>query len=205
MRYIFSIILFVSVATSTILQDDNLIDKRAVVKLQEITNELKQKTNTDIYVHLSKDNGLSDELGVENMIKQIKQKEQKIISTTDGSYVVVFLSIKQKYINMISSKDIKDIINKDDIIDNYMVPLLASFDKNELQSKVSASVLNGVAQIADVIAKSKNIKLKSSIGSAGKTAGSIWQMFIYTIVLLGIISYFFIILREKKLKKNKYE
>lgn len=86
-----------------------------------------------------------------------------------------------------------------------MVPLLASFDKNELQSKVSASVLNGVAQIADVIAKSKNIKLKSSIGSAGKTAGSIWQMFIYTIVLLGIISYFFIILREKKLKKNKYE
>ena len=110
MRYIFSIILFVSVATSTILQDDNLIDKRAVVKLQEITNELKQKTNTDIYVHLSKDNGLSDELGVENMIKQIKQKEQKIISTTDGSYVVVFLSIKQKYINMISSKDIKDIL-----------------------------------------------------------------------------------------------
>ncbi len=136
------------------------------------------------------------------MITQIKQQEQDTIATFDGSFVILFLAVEQKYINIIYSDDMTGIIDKDDIIDGYMVPLLASYDKNKRLAKVSASVLNGVAQIGDEIADAKNIELKSSIGSVGKTTGTIWTMFVYTLVLFSIVAYFFIILRERKIKKG---
>ncbi len=185
------------------MQDDGLIDLRAAAKMDEIIQELKDKTSTDIYIHLSNDNGLDSSEDIAQMIKKTKQKEQDILSNIEGSYVVLFLSIKQKYINIISSKDLEDIIDKDDIIDGYMVPLLASFDKNDLKSKVSAAVLNGVAQIGDVVALSHNIELQSSIGSVGKTTGTIWKMFMYSVVLFGIIAYFYIILRERKRRQSE--
>jgi hypothetical protein len=105
------------------------------------------------------------------------------------------------YANILMTDDLKNIIDKDDILDGYVIPLLASKDKNTLFAKTSAAVLNGFAQIADSIAKSKNIKLKSSIGNEGKVAGTIWKMLMYTLVLTGIILYAVIIMREKKYKK----
>ena len=99
------------------------------------------------------------------------------------------------------SDDLKNIIDRDDILDNYVIPLLASKDKNTLFAKTSAAVLNGFAQMADSIANSQNIKLDSSIGSEGKTASSIWKVFMYTLVVIGLFSYVVIILRERKYKK----
>ena len=46
-------------------------------------------------------------------------------------------------------------LNKNDILDGYVVPLLASKDKNTLFAKVSAATLNGYAAIADILAESK--------------------------------------------------
>ena len=56
--------------------------------------------------------------------------------------------------------------------------------------------------MGDSIAKSKNIKLDSSIGSEGKVASTIWKMFMYTLVLGGIILYAIILLRERKYRKE---
>ena len=101
------------------------------------------------------------------------------------------------------SKDLESIIDKDDILDGYVIPLLASKDKNTLFAKTSAASLNGYAQIADSIAKNANIKLESSIGSEGKTAGTLWRVFIYTLVVFGIIAYTLIVMRERRYKNGK--
>jgi ABC-type antimicrobial peptide transport system permease subunit len=99
------------------------------------------------------------------------------------------------------SDDLKDIVDKDDVLGGYVIPLLASKDKNSLMAKASAATLNGYAQIADSIAAYKNIKLKSSIGNEGKVTGTIWKVFMYTMVVTGIVLYVVIIMREKKYKK----
>lgn len=117
-----------------------------------------------------------------------------------SSYAILVISIDQKYANILMSDNLKKQIDKDEILDGYVIPLLASKDKNSLFSKTSAATLNGYAQIADSIASQQNIKLVSSIGSAGKTASSIWKVFMYFLVLTGIISYTVIVMRQRKSK-----
>ena len=79
-----------------------------------------------------------------------------------------------------------------------MIPLLASKDKNTLYSKVSAATLNGYAAIGDMLAESKEIELESSIGNAGKISGTIWRVFMYTLIVIGLLAYTYAILKRRK-------
>ena len=60
-------------------------------------------------------------------------------------------------------------------------------------------MLNGYDEIADQIAHANGVeKLESGIPDSGKTAGTIWKVFMYTLVLGGIILYTIAVLRSKK-------
>ena len=100
--------------------------------------------------------------------------------------------------NLLFSDDLKEVINKDEILDGYVVPLLASKDKNTLFAKVSAASLNGYAAIADIIAEAQNIKLESSIGNSGKVSSTIWRVVMYTLIVLGLLAYTYAILKKRK-------
>ena len=71
-------------------------------------------------------------------------------------------------------------------------------EKNTLFAKVSAATLNGYAAVADTIAESKNVKLESSIGNAGKVSSTIWRVVMYTLVILGLLAYTYAILKKRK-------
>ena len=71
-------------------------------------------------------------------------------------------------------------------------------DKNTVGSKVSASVLNGYAAVADKLADSKNIELESNIGNQGRVASTIWRVFIYFVLLSALLAYIYAILRKRK-------
>ncbi|XPS40232.1 hypothetical protein ACN2C3_00595 [Aliarcobacter butzleri] len=101
-------------------------------------------------------------------------------------------------VNLIFTEDFKNIIDKNEILDGYVVPLLASKDKNSLYAKVSAATLNGYAAIADTLADSKNIKLENSIGNSGKVSGTIWRVFMYTLVVVALLVYTYAVLRKRK-------
>ena len=184
-----------------ILSHDGLIDQRAQDKILEIGQELKSKLNVAVFVHVKEDNGINMDLPREQRITQMREFDKFIIkkaSSSNASYAVLVLTINQLYANILMSDDLKKVIDKDDILDGYVIPLLASKDKNSLFAKTSAASLNGFAQIADSIAESKQIKLESSIGSEGKTAGTIWKVFMYTLVLIGIGTYTIIIMKQRK-------
>jgi len=194
-----------TVKTNYILNTSGLLDERAYIKINEIGTEVKEKLNINIYLDVKGDNGINIDLPMKEKIKLMKESEKELVKNLKKPYVVLTLALDQKYSNILFSNDeLKKIVDRDDVLDGYVIPLLAAKDKNTLMSKVSASTFNGYAQIGDSIAQSKNIKLISSIGSEGKTAGTIWKVFMYTMVLIGIVSYFFIILKEKKYKKEFY-
>ena len=185
-----------------ILTHDGLIDQRAQEKILEIGNEVKEKLGVNLYIDIKENNGIDPREKRDIRLELMKAKEQEIRNKVEKPYVVLAISIDQLYSNILYSEDMNEIIDKDDILDNYVIPLLASKDKNSLFAKTSAATLNGFAQMADSIASSKDIKLVSSIGSEGKTAGSIWKVFMYSLVVIGLFSYVVIILREKKYKKG---
>ena len=205
-KLLFLVLLYVLNLQATqnpyILTHDGLIDSRAQDKILEIGNESKEKLGINLYIDIKEDNGIDPKEKRDIRKTLMKEKEKEIVSTLEKPYAVLTISINQLYTNILMSEDLKKVIDRDDILDNYVIPLLASKDKNSLFAKTSAAVLNGFAQMADSVAESKNIKLESSIGSEGKTAGTIWKVFMYTLVVVGLFLYVVIILRERKYKKG---
>ena len=204
-RYVVLAFLFVGSLYANnqyILSSSGLIDPRADAKIKQIGDEVKQKLNVNIYLDIKGDNGINMKLPIQKRRKLMKQYENTLIKKAKRPYVILAISVEQMYANLLYSDDLKSIIDKDDILDGYVIPLLASKDKNSLFAKVSAASLNGYAQIADALAQSKNIKLVSSIGNEGKVTGTIWKVFMYSVVLIGIVLYTIIVLRERKYKKG---
>lgn len=185
-------------AQNFILNDDKLIDDRAKEKINQIGTETKSKLGVNIYVYTKSTLGLDENIKTKEKIEFIKNHENQIVSTLEKPFVLLSISVEETHVNLTFSEDLKDTIDKNDILDGYVVPLLASKDKNTLFAKVSAATLNGYAAIADTIAESKGIKLESSIGNAGKISSTIWRVAMYTMIVVGLLAYTYAVLRKRK-------
>ena len=159
-------------AQTLILNDDKLIDDRAKEKINQIGTETKSKLGVNIYVYTKSTLGLDENIKTKDKLEVIKNHENQLLTTLEKPYVLLSVFVEETHVNLLYSDEFKDVLNKDDILDGYVVPLLASKDKNTLFAKVSAATLNGYAAVADTIAESKNVKLESSIGNAGKISST---------------------------------
>jgi hypothetical protein len=198
---IFSLLLFLCSNLSAqqyILNDDKLIDDRAKEKINQIGDEVKSKLGVNIYIYAKSNLGLDENIKTKDKIDFIKNNENQIIATLEKPYVLLSIAVEETHVNLLFSEDFKSVLDKDDILDGYVVPLLASKDKNTLFAKVSAATLNGYAAIADILAESKQIKLESSIGNAGKISSTIWRVVMYTLVVLGLLAYTYAVLKRRK-------
>lgn len=187
-----------STTSQYILSHDELIDKRAIEKINQIGNEVETKTGVKIYLFVKENYGIDDSLNMKEKFEKIKLYENEILKTVTKPYVLLTMSLDQTHINLFVSDELNTVIEKNEILNDYIIPLLASKDKNNLFSKVSAALLNGYAQIGDEIAKSKNIKLDSSIGSGGTTFSALWKVFMYFIIVTGLVAYTVAVLKSKK-------
>ncbi len=185
-------------AQNFILNDDKLIDDRAKEKINQIGSETKSKLGVNIYVYTKSTLGLDENIKTKDKIEFIKNHENQLLTALEKPYVLLTISVEETHVNLLFSDEFKNVLDKNDILDGYVVPLLASKDKNTLFAKVSAATLNGYAAIADTIAESKNIKLESSIGNAGKISSTIWRVVMYTMIVLGLLAYTYAILRKRK-------
>lgn len=198
---IFSLLLFFCqnlFAQNYIINDDNLIDSRAKEKINQIGDEAKLKLGVNIYIYTKSTFGLDENIKTKDKIEVIKNFENEILTKLEKPYVLLTIAVEETHVNLLVSEDLKNSIDKNDILDGYVVPLLASKDKNTLFAKVSAATLNGYAAIADTLAESKNIKLESSIGNSGKVSSTIWRVVMYTLIVLGLFAYTYAILKKRK-------
>ncbi len=198
---IFSLLFFLplnALSNNFIISDDGLIDERAIIKIQEIGTETQSKLGANIYVYAKQSLGLEDKISTKDKIKYIKKYEGEITKALVKPYVLLSISVEDTHVNLIVSSKLKEVIDKNEILNDYVVPLLASKDSNTTFAKASAAILNGYAAIADTIADSKDIELESSIGNSGKVAGTVWRVLMYTLIIVGILLYTFAVLRRKK-------
>ena len=185
-------------AQTLILNDDKLIDDRAKEKINQIGAETKSKLGVNIYVYTKSTLGLDENIKTKDKLEVNKNHENQLLTILEKPYVLLSVFVEETHVNLLFSDELKDVLNKDDILDGYVVPLLASKDKNTLFAKVSAATLNGYAAVADTIAESKNVKLESSIGNAGKISSTIWRVVMYTMIVVGLLAYTYAVLRKRK-------
>ncbi|CAM3563381.1 hypothetical protein [Arcobacter aquimarinus] len=198
---IFSLLLFLCsnlLAQDFILNDDKLIDDRAKIKINEIGAEVKSKLGVNIYVYAKSTLDLGENINTKDKIEAIKVIENEIVNTLNKPYVLLTIAVDETHVNLLISDELKNILDKNDILNGYVVPLLASKDKNTLYAKVSAATLNGYAAIGDILAESRDIKLESSIGNSGKVSSTIWRVTMYTLIVLGLLAYTYAILKRRK-------
>lgn len=200
---IFSLLFFLSqnlFAQSFVLNDDNLIDPRAKSKINEIATEVKTKLGVNVYIYVKQSFGLDEKISTKEKFDYIKNHEKEILPALEKPYVLLSMSAEDMYVNILYTKDLEEAIDKDDILDGYVVPLLASKDKNTLLAKVSASMLNGYSAIIDGLSESKKIKIESNaeIGNQGKVSSTIWRVLMYTLIVSGLLAYTYAVLRKKK-------
>ena len=184
-----------------ILKGKESIDPRTIEKIDAMGKELFIKTGVNVYVYASNryaDKTFSD---TKSKIEFIKSFESNIIQDLKAPYVLLTLSLQDNHINMLSSDELKNRLDKDTILSGYMVPLLASHDKNTLESKLSAALLNGYSAVVESIAKSKGVKVDSIIHGSGRTFAMIWKVIMYFIVGLGLLAYFYALWKDKR--KNR--
>lgn len=198
---IFSLLLFLYSnlnAQEYILSDAGLIDPRAKEKINQIGAEVKSKLGVNVYIYAKSNLGLEENIKTKEKIEFIKKNETQVVSTLLKPYVLLSIAVEETHVNLLFSDEFKTILDKDDILDGYVIPLLASKDKNTLYSKVSAATLNGYAAIGDMLAESKNMELETSIGNAGKVSGTIWRVFMYTLIVIGLLAYTYATLKRRK-------
>ncbi len=145
-------------------------------------SELYSKSGISVFIYASSKYGKSKFSNMEEKIKYIRSFEKNITDSLVSPFAILTMSLEDTHVNILFSKSLEGLIDKDMILNRHIVPLLASRDKNTIYAKVSAAMLNGYASIVDNIAEKRGIKLKSSIGNSGVIASSIWRI-MYSVVL----------------------
>lgn len=140
-------------AQSYVLSND-FLNQKSVDFIQKISSQLYEKTGVSLYV------ACVDTLEDEG--KQAREAfKNGFISNLKEPYGVIFFIKSHKKIDVVLKPKL-DSINPDTIITEYMVPILVQ-DKKLATSTISASILNGYAQLADEIATYYHQELPENI------------------------------------------
>ncbi len=181
-----------------ILKGQESIDPRAVEKIDIMGNELFVKTGVRVYIYATNQYTDKKFSEIKSKIGFIKSFESNITKSLENPYGLITLSLEDKHINFLTSKELEGIVDRDELLSGYMIPLLASHDKNSIESKISASLLNGYSEVVSSVAKAKGVEVESVISGVGRTVSKIWKIFMYLTILGGLMAYIYALWRDKR-------
>jgi len=194
-KKILTVLLFTAslFAESTyLLHNESIIIDKAAVKMEKMCDELFQKTGVGVYTSAVKStNGLS-----------ITDYGHTLAGTLKQPYVLLSIAADEQQIDMIMSPEIAKYIDKDEILDDFIIPILVSHNKKAtLEQKYSAAVFNGIAETTDQIAAEHNVKLANSVGSESKNfyEGLMWIIKLMLIVTAAVLVYIYLSSKKEKL------
>jgi len=176
------LILFtVTLQAKRFVYNDGVIVNKTEVKIEEMANELYKKTEVSAYLLAKRElNG-----------KSIIEYEKSFASKLHPPYTILIIALKEQKVDVFNSHDLDDSFDKEAMLSPFpwsgtIIPLLTG-KKNY---SVSAAMLNGYADMVQQIADSKNIDLKSGIGSTNRNMIFFLKIFVYLFLILVIGWYF---------------
>ena len=178
-----SILLFA--AQNFVLKNDNILPQKTVDKINEIGNELFEKTGVSLYL-----------VATEKMpTEHIKEYEAKIAKDLKPPYILLTFALKDHKVDIVNSPDVSSRFDKEQVLSPFpwsgtIIPLLESHSKNP-KAAVEAALLNGYADIAEQVAASYGVKLKSGIGSTNKNIYFGLRILFYGILALIFFNFIY--------------
>ncbi len=188
--YLLVLLLFtMTLQAKRFVYNDGVILNKTEVKIEQMANELYRKTGISAYLLTKKNlNG-----------KSIVQYEKGFAKNFKPPYAILSIVLNEQKVDIYNSIDLTNTFNKEAILSPYpwkgsIIPLLTMKKK---YVSVSAAMLNGYADMVEQIATSKEIKLKSGIGSTNRNIYFSLQLSIFLFLLI-VFGWYII----KKIKKR---
>lgn len=192
-KKIFLLVLFlftVTLQAKKFVYNDGVILNKTEAKIEEMANELYEKTGVSAYLLTKKKlDG-----------KSIVDYEKDFAKNLKPPYTILSIVLNEQKVDIYNSQDLNGVFNKEHILSPYpwegsIIPLLTVKKK---YVSVSAAMLNGYADMVERIAKSKDMELKSGIGSTNRNIYYSLQLSIF-LFLLAVMGWYVI----RKLKKSR--
>lgn len=194
MRFFSRLILWIGLISAPLFSQNfvlqnqgEILNPKSIDFIEMLSSELSEKTGIALYV------AVREELEGENAREARKVWKDKILKSLKAPYGVIFFVKSHKKIDIVLNPEIKG-IDSSEIITEYMVPILMQ-DKGLSNPKISASILNGYAQLADEIAESKKVSLENNLivdksGSKNLVRYSIYVMLAIMFTIIALIYVF---------------
>ncbi|BCD62938.1 hypothetical protein NitYY0826_C1826 [Nitratiruptor sp. YY08-26] len=172
-------------AENFIILNENILPKKTIEKINAIGNELYQKTGVGVYVAVVK----------KMPTKKIVDFERELSKKLPKTYVLLTLSVSDKKVDIISSQDLQKSFDKEEILSplpwkGSIIPLLTAHFKNQ-NAAIEAAILNGYSEIAEQIAKHKNVNLKEAIGNTNRNIYYWLRILFYSIMALIVLNFIY--------------
>ena len=191
-KKIFLLVLFlfsVTLQAKKFVYNDGVILNKTEVKIEQMANELYKKTGVSAYLLAKK--RLDG--------KTIFTYEKEFAKKLTPPFAILAITLNEQKVDIYNSKDLDSAFDKDALLSplpwsGTIIPLLTQ-KKNY---SVSAAMLNGYADMVQQIANSKDVELKSGIGSTNRYMIMFLRLSIYLFLFI-IIGWYFV---NKVRKKN---
>lgn len=190
-KKIFLLVLFLfsmALQAKQFVYNDGVILNKTEVKIEEMANELYAKTGVSAYLLAKKK--------LDN--KSIFSYEKEFAQKLKPPFTILTITLNEQKVDIYNSKDLDNAFDKDALLSplpwsGTIIPLLTQ-KKNY---SVSAAMLNGYADMVQQIANSKDIKLKSGIGSTNRNMIMFLRLSIYLFLFIVIGWYFISKVRKR--------
>ena len=187
-----ALLLLIGNLYANFLINDHLISPRASDYIEKMAVELKAKTGINGYVIATHDNIQRGESVYTYINKYSNLKKP---------FVAIVFAPNSKRIHVVSNpKELSEKLDKGKILD-YAIKIIASKDSNSLQSKYDVGLVQSFSELADEVAKSKGVKLDSTIKEKSRwiVKGLNYIIIIGSIIVLWIYFVNPIIQKKKKI------
>ncbi len=186
------LLLLINTLQAKFLFNDHLISPRASEQIEKMGSELLEKSGINAYV-VTTNKQLQRGVSVYDFLKQY--------SSMSKPYVALVFAPNSKRIHIVSSSpELKAKLNDAEIL-NYAIKVIASVDKNSLQSKYDLGVVQAYSELCDQVAKSKGITLKNTIKASGGWVLTIINTLVIVGSLIVIWIYFIAPIFRRRSKK----
>lgn len=179
--------LLVLLLTSTIFANpiinDVFLNEKAKKIVIDISTELKSKSGINTYLYTTNDN---IDRGV-----SMYDYAKKFDSNLSKPYIILIFAPNNKRIGIIpSSDDLKSMYDESEVKDNAINVLKDENDGNKLEDKYNIAITQSFSELAEEVASSKGIELKSILPNESHLIVNILRVIIY----MGALAVFWIFL-----------
>lgn len=169
-----------------ILKND-LLNPEASKLIEEMGNELFEKTTINGYVVATNEN-FSEKFNLVTYSKKYEDNMSKpyvMLIFAPNAIITAKSETKGRVALIPSSKELTSLYDKSDVMD-ATIDVVAAKDKNTKEDKYNIGIVQGFSELADQIASSKNVEMTTTLPNETKLIVGILRV----IVMIGALLVF---------------